>query len=302
MAVTALDLEHAGLPGAISAWLVEADGPALVDPGPSTTLEALEAGLEAVGLSLDEVRHVLLTHVHLDHAGATGHLTARLPRLRVHIHEEAARHLVEPARLVASTRRTFGAEHDRLWGEVRPVPADRIRAWRAEEGREAGGLRGLATPGHIDHHVAWLDERDGTLLAGDCMGIVLDPAAPSHPPTPPPGVDLAAWRRTLETVASVGPERVAVAHFGLHQEVEERVRQLRRRLDALESRVERALAAGRDEDDAEGYEQEVRAEQSRTLPRERVDRYFDAFRAATDYHGVVRYVRKRRESRERGEG
>lgn len=290
-----LDLELAGLPGAVSAWFVEAEAPALVDPGPSTTLEALEARLVAAGVPLEEIRHVLLTHVHLDHAGAAGHLAARLPRVQVHVHEDAARHLADPGRLVASTRRTFGEDHDRLWGEVRPVPADRIRPWRPEERRRtAGGLRGLATPGHVDHHVAWLDEADGTLLAGDALGIVLDPAAPTHPPTPPPGVDLDAWRRTLEYVASVGPARVAVAHFGLHDGVQGLVSALGERLDALEARVERALDRGRDEDDARVYEDEVRAELSRTLPRERVDRYFDVFRAATDYEGVVRYVRKTR--------
>jgi glyoxylase-like metal-dependent hydrolase (beta-lactamase superfamily II) len=267
------------------------DEPAVIDPGPSTTLEALERKLAERGLQLTELRHVLLTHVHLDHAGVSGHLAARIPKLLVHVHVEGAPHVADPEKLVASTRRTFGDAHDRLWGEVRPVPADRIRAWEPGRPGPFRRLRPLSTPGHIGHHVAWLDESEGALFAGDSMGIILAPGAPTHPPTPPPAIDLAAWQRTLELIGGVRPAQVAATHFGVHGNVEDRRQQLAERLAKLEARVKAALARG-DEHDALDYEAEVRDEISAHRPRELVDRYFDVFPAATDWAGVRRYVEK----------
>jgi glyoxylase-like metal-dependent hydrolase (beta-lactamase superfamily II) len=290
--VRPLDLEHLGRTGAITAWLVLGDEPAVVDPGPATTLETLERGLARHGVAVEDLRHLVLTHVHLDHAGATGHLVGRCERVTVHLHEDGAPHLVEPRRLVASTRRTFGEAHDRLWGEVRPVPAARIRAWRPGDALRVGGLRPFATPGHIGHHLSWLHESSGTLLAGDALGIVLAAAGPTHPPTPPPAVDLRAWEATRVAMEAVDPARMGVAHAGLHDCVRGRIADLGARLDALEARVRRAVVGDRVDDDARAYEGEVRAEHELHLPPERVKRYFDVFRAETDYRGVVRYVRK----------
>lgn len=197
--------------------------------------------------------------------------------------------MVDPERLVASTRRTFGDAHDRLWGEVKPVPEDRIRAWRpGEPGRTE--LRPISTPGHISHHVAYLDERDGTLFAGDSMGIVLS-GGPSHPPTPPPAVDLRAWSRTLEEIRQVGPERFGATHFGLHGDVEMRRAQLANRLEALEARVRSALES-EDEDDAARFDDEVRTELGPYMGQDRANRYFDMFSAATDWDGVAFYLRR----------
>jgi glyoxylase-like metal-dependent hydrolase (beta-lactamase superfamily II) len=286
-----LDLEHLGLPGAICAYVLPGPEPAIVDPGPATTLATLERELAARGIALSDIRHVLLTHVHLDHAGSTGHLAARSPKLQVHVHVDGAPHVADPERLVASTRRTFGEAHDRLWGEVRPVAADRIKAWEPGARGPLKGVRALSTPGHIGHHVAYLDEREGVLFSGDSMGIILSDDGPTHPPTPPPAIDLDAWEKTLEMLAGVRPEAVAPTHFGVHRGFEERRQQLAERLRALEARVEEALARGND-GDARDYEEEVRAEQSAFRARELVDRYFDMFPAATDWAGVRRWVEK----------
>lgn len=286
-----LDLELVGIPGAISSYFLPDGEPALVDPGPSTTLDALERGLREHGAALGDLRHVILTHVHLDHAGVTGHLTEAVPDLVVHVHADGAPHLSDPARLVASTRRTFGDDHDRLWGEVRPVPRDRIRPWGPGGPGPLPQLRPLPTPGHIDHHLAYLDEEGGTLFAGDAMGIVLAPGAPTHPPTPPPSLDVSAWLRTLERLGEVQAERAAVAHFGVHGRFDERRRALVRGLVRVRERVRAALEEG-DEADARRYEEEVREAQAAHLPRGRARRYFEVFGAAIDWMGVKFYLER----------
>ena len=285
-----IDLVHLGLDGAICCYLLYADEPTIVDPGPTTTLDRLVDELAARGVGPDDLRHVLLTHIHLDHAGATGDLVERFPHAVVHVHEGGASHMVDPERLVASTRRTFQENHDRLWGDVKPVPVDRIRAWHAGAPGPWPGLRPIPTPGHIAHHLAYLDERDGTLFSGDAMGITLSDG-PQHPPTPPPSVDLPAWARTLDAIGTIGPDRFGATHFGLHEDVEARRLQMVDRLQALEARVRDAMAAG-DEADAERYDAEVRAELAPFMGEDRVNRYFDMFSAATDWAGVAFYLER----------
>lgn len=289
--IEVVDVGLAGLEGAVAATFLVGDEVVLVDPGPSTGLEALESGAEAVGIPLADVSRICLTHVHLDHAGATGHLAARFPRLTVHLHEEGAGHLADPTRLVASTRRTFGDDHDRLWGEVRPVSAHRLRGWRPGDRRPVPWLRPLPTPGHIDHHLAWLDEDEGTLVAGDCLGLLFDDDAPVHPATPPPAVDLEAWHATLLEIGVVGPERAVWTHFGIHPDPARRARELARTLTALHRRVTAAVASGGADRDAEAFDAESR-ELQRPFRGDDVDRYFDLFSAATDYAGVRRFVEK----------
>jgi glyoxylase-like metal-dependent hydrolase (beta-lactamase superfamily II) len=288
-----IDLKHLDLPGAICCYAVDGPEPTIIDPGPSTTLDGLLTRLEALGIASADLRHVLLTHIHLDHAGATGFLLDHFPNAVVHVHEDGASHMVDPERLVSSTRRTFGALHDRLWGEVKPVEADRIRAWRPGERGPWAGLRPLSTPGHISHHVAWLDESDGTLFSGDAMGIVLG-GGPEHPPTPPPAVNLPDWARTLDEIGQVGPERFGATHFGIHEDVEPRRVQLQERLDSLEARVRRAVEIGVDEEvkDAARFDAEVRMELAPFMGEERVNRYFDMFPAATDWAGVAFFVKR----------
>lgn len=285
-----MDLLHLELEGAIACYLVDAQEPAIIDPGPTTTLPRLVDLLAEQGVGPQDLRRILLTHIHLDHAGACGHLMDAFPRARVHVHEDGASHMVDPERLVASTRRTFGELHDRLWGEVKPVPQDRVDAWRADEAKAVVGLRPVSTPGHISHHLAYLDERDGTLFSGDSMGIALS-GAPQHTPTPPPAVHLQDWYRTLEEIGEIGPERFGATHFGFHEDVEPRRITLLERLQALEARVRIALAEG-DEDDAARYEAEVRSELAPFMGEDRVNRYFDMFPAATDWDGVAFYVKR----------
>lgn len=290
--IVCLDLEHLDLPGAIGAYVVLEPEPTVVDPGPSTTLTALLGGLARLGLGPHDLRHVALTHVHLDHAGATGHLMEVFPDAVVHIHADGAPHMADPTRLVASTRRTFGEAHDRLWGEMRPVPAQRIRPWTPEVAGPWPGLRAVPTPGHIAHHLAYLHEGEGTLFAGDSMGLVLGVRAPTQPTTPPPAVDLRAWERTLDAIAAVAPEQVGPTHFGLHRSVPDRVAQLRRKLGELEARVRGAMARGDADEDALRYDEEVRRDMAQYVGEAEVERYFNLFAAATDYRGVRFYLER----------
>jgi len=294
-ASTCIDLLHLGVEGSIACYLIEAEEPTVVDPGPTTTLDRLVDELARLGVGSGDLRHIALTHVHLDHAGATGHLLELFPGATVHVHADGASHMSDPERLVASTRRTFGDAHDTLWGEVKPVPTDRIRPWRPGDAGPWQGLSPRETPGHIAHHVAFLDERDGTLFAGDSMGVVLS-GAPPIPPTPPPAVDLEAWGRTLEYVGRLAPERFAATHFGFRSDVEPCRVELTEKLRALEARVRASFEAD-DGSDAEAYDKEVREELTPFMGPERVSRYFGMFSAATDWAGVAFYLkRKQREA------
>ena len=291
MTVAPIDVNHLGLRGVISSYWIDGPEPAIVDPGPSTSLDGLEDGLAELGVGLPDICHVLLTHVHLDPAGGTGHLVSRFPQLRVHVQLDGASHMVDPERLVASTRRTFGEAHDRLWGEVVPVPAERIRPWESANRLPVPGVRAFDTPGHISHHVSYLVEADGTFVAGDALGVILAPGAPSYPPTPPPSVDVPAWLETLHTLESVDPDAFGVSHFGIHDDFMGRLSEMRERLSALRDRVEAALASGNDSD-RDVYEDEIREAISEFRPRDEVDGYFDAFSAAVDWDGMRLYLER----------
>lgn len=301
--VHALDVEHMGLPGAICVYLLEAPEPTLVDPGPSPSLPVLRERLAERGMGIGDLRHILLTHVHLDHAGCVGELVRENPRVVVHVHEAGAPHLADPERLVASTRRTFGEAHDALWGEVFPVPVGQLRGWRPGDPRPLPGVLPLHTPGHIAHHLAWEAEREGVLFAGDSLGIVLSPEAPSHPATPPPSVELRAWYDTLEAVlAPVEVDRVGVTHFGLHSDFHRRRAEMRETLEVLALRVHRAMEEGpeAEEADREAFMAETLDRISEGRPREEVERYFTTFSAGSDWEGMRFHLARTPEARPGG--
>jgi glyoxylase-like metal-dependent hydrolase (beta-lactamase superfamily II) len=206
-----IDLLHLGRERTIACYLLEtADGPALFACGPAKTVAALKAGLAARGLALADVRHLLLSHIHLDHAGAAGVLVREHPGLRVHVSGIGAPHLVDPSRLERSARRLYGESFDGLWGELAPVPEGNVEV---ASGRVCG-LECFPTPGHASHHVCYLDP-DGTLYAGDAAGVRILPGRSVMPPTPPPEVDVEAWESTLDELERRAPDRLALIHFGV---------------------------------------------------------------------------------------
>src|SRR5581483_8968567 len=188
MTLEPIDLHHQGADRIIASYVLETDdGLALFDCGPSTTIAALEHGLGKQGLALTEIRHLLLSHIHLDHAGAAGTLVRMHPHLQVHVSEIGAPHLVDPSRLERSARRLYGDTFDTLWGELAPIPQENIRV----VGDRVLGLECFPSRGHAEHHVCYLD-RDGTLYAGDAAGVRITPGRYVVPPTPPPELDVEA--------------------------------------------------------------------------------------------------------------
>lgn len=218
-----IDLHHQGHERTVASYLLDSDdGPALFDCGPTTTIAALESGLGEHGLKLTDVRHLLLSHIHLDHAGAAGVLVRMHPQLQVHVSEIGAPHLVEPERLERSARRLYGDTFDTLWGELAPVPPANVHV----VGDQVLGLACFPTRGHASHHVSYLD-RDGTLYAGDAAGVRIQPGRAVLPPTPPPEFDLELWQRTIEDLERRDPERLALIHFGVADDPQRHLAELR---------------------------------------------------------------------------
>jgi glyoxylase-like metal-dependent hydrolase (beta-lactamase superfamily II) len=221
--VQLLDLHHQGHERSVGCYLLDTeDGPALFDCGPTTTIAALESGLEEHGVQLADIRHLLLSHIHLDHAGAAGVLVRTQPQLQVHVSAIGAPHLVEPERLERSARRLYGDAFDTLWGELAPVPEANVHV----VGDHVLGLDCFPTPGHASHHVSYLD-RDGTLYAGDAAGVRIQPGRVVLPPTPPPEFDLDVWQRTLEELERRDPDRLALIHFGVVDDPQPHLAELR---------------------------------------------------------------------------
>ncbi len=275
-----LDLLHLGRERVIGVYLLEtAQGRALFDCGPATCVPVLKQRLRERGVELQDLRHLLLSHIHLDHAGAAGVLVRDHPELQVHVSPIGAPHLVDPSRLEQSARRLYGDEFDTLWGELAPVPEGNLH----ETGDRVLGLDCFPSPGHASHHVCYLD-RDGTLYAGDAAGVRIQPSRFVLPPTPPPEFDLTAWESTLDELERRAPERLALIHFGVAEDPSEHLAELRERLRAWTSLV----GDGASEDE---FETAGTAELGEDAPP-----YQQAMPLWQSYAGLRRYWDKRREA------
>jgi glyoxylase-like metal-dependent hydrolase (beta-lactamase superfamily II) len=227
-----LDLNFGGRPHAIGVYVVDtADGPALFDCGPTSTLPALEAGLAEHDLRIEDIRHLLLSHIHLDHAGAAGPLVRRHPGLTVWVSEIGAPHLIDPSRLERSARRLYGESFDPLWGELAPVPAENVRIAHGD----VLGWEAFPTIGHASHHISYF--LNGTLLVGDAAGVRMPGASYVLPVSPPPDVDVEGWHATVDAIRARRPERLALIHFGVHEDVDAHLDRLELELDRWAERV-----------------------------------------------------------------
>jgi glyoxylase-like metal-dependent hydrolase (beta-lactamase superfamily II) len=227
-----IDLLHLGRPRVIASYLLGGDEPAIVDCGPSTCVDALEAGLTRRGLAVGDLRHLVLTHIHLDHGGAAGVLVRMNPALTVHVSEIGAPHLLDPTRLERSARRLYGDDFDRLWGELAPIPEANVRI----VGERVLDFDAFPTPGHASHHVSYLAP-DGACYSGDATGVRIPPATYLAPVAPPPDIDLAAWGRTLDAIEARRPERLCLPHFGVIDDPVTHIAEMRARLRVWSERV-----------------------------------------------------------------
>lgn len=268
-----IDVDFQGTPHAVCCHLV--DG-LLIDPGPESSLPTL---LERLGD--DRPRAVLLTHIHLDHAGAAGALVERWPDLEVWVHRNGARHVVDPSRLVASATRLYGDAMQRLWGRIVPVPKANVRVLDGDDGTLTDGLRWAWTPGHAVHHVSYLHEASGIAFCGDVAGVRIGDG-PVLAPTPPPDIDVERWHASIDLVAGWEPTALAVTHFGTYADVARHLELLHANLDALAG-----VARG---GDAAAFEKHVRG-LLHGLREE--DGYLMAMPPDTLFGGLSRYLEKR---------
>jgi glyoxylase-like metal-dependent hydrolase (beta-lactamase superfamily II) len=292
-----LDLNFLAVRGVIATVVAHAPGGvALIDPGPSSTLPVLRAGLQRAGIGIEDLRTILLTHIHLDHAGATGTLARENRSLRVVVHENGAPHMVNPDKLIASASRLWPGDMDRLWGEFLPVPADRLDVVKGGERMTAGGRQFdiQYTPGHASHHVSYFCAETGIAFVGDTAGIRLHEGGYVMPPTPPPDVDLARWRESLARIAAWRPQTLFVTHFGAHAPVAPHLSELIDHLDLTSGLVKASLARDGDDADREAwFTEELRREVRRRMSEADAQAYEVAGRFDLNWRGLARYWRKR---------
>lgn len=253
-------------------------GDVLIDPGPASCLAQLEQALSG-----ERPAALLLTHIHFDHAGASGSLVARWPDLRVYVHERGARHLADPSRLYESARRLYGDDMERLWGEMLPVPERNLEVLSGGERIRGGSFEVAYTPGHASHHVSYLHE--GTAYVGDVGGVRITRSGMSVPPTPPPDVDVEAWHESLALIRDWRPERLAITHFGVNEDVDHQLDEVGDRLDAWSE-----LARTSDRD---AFIAAIRGEIRRHGDDDLAANYQQAAPAEQLYAGYERYWSKR---------
>jgi glyoxylase-like metal-dependent hydrolase (beta-lactamase superfamily II) len=292
-----VDLQFLSVPRIIATVVIhDRGGVVLVDPGPSSTLPVLRRELDRAGIAMSDVDAVVLTHIHLDHAGASGTLVREYPRLRVYVHEQGAPHMIDPTRLLASAARLYGDDMDRLWGEFRPVPAEAIVALQGGERIRVGGreLDVAYTPGHASHHVSYHVRDTGLALVGDTAGIRLTPDGYVMPPTPPPDIDLEAWAVSLSTIEQWRPDTLFLTHFGPSSPIGAHLREFADHLDLTSRLVKASLAReGTDADREAWFTDELRRELLRRANGNEAHAYEVAGRFDLNWRGLARYWRKK---------
>lgn len=291
------DLDFIGQPGIIAAGLLHgASGIAIVDPGPTTCLPTLRAALAARGFTTADIRWILITHIHLDHAAATGTLLKECPTARVLVHERGAGHMIDPSKLLASATRLYGDDMDRFWGEILPVPSANIdtigdRAHATVAGHD---IDIAWTPGHAWHHVSYYLTSAKVAFVGDTAGICRPSGRIVIPPTPPPDIDLEAWRQSTQTILDWNPDTLFLTHFGPQASPRVHFQDLWKRLDDWSTRVQASLAIdGTDEARAAAFQAAVTEDLARTSSAAEAAAYARAGRFDFSWSGLARYWRKK---------
>lgn len=295
-----LDTLYQGEPGVIASYLLTGNsGLALVDVGSGASVEHVLAGIRQAGHQPEEVRHLLLTHVHLDHAGATGALLHHMPQARVYVHRLGAPHLIDPSRLLSSARRIYGDQMEQLWGNTEPVPEQRITMLEDADAVQAGDrqLQALYTPGHAIHHITFYDDASRSAFTGDVAGVRLQGSAFVRPPTPPPDLSLEDWSESIARLEDLNLETIFLPHYGPTGDVGAHLAQLRGNLAAWGEVMLHGIRAGKDD---QALARDLAASSDPALlasSKEQDDDLLNRYELATNYlmsaQGYVRYYRKR---------
>jgi glyoxylase-like metal-dependent hydrolase (beta-lactamase superfamily II) len=302
--IRAIDTNMFDRIGLTSAYLVEADQPALVETGPTSSVPSLRAGLAEVGIGADDLAHVVVTHIHLDHAGGAGALVPHFPKATMWVHERGAPHLADPEKLVASAARIYGERRlQELFGSVQPIPPDRIRAVEDGDRISLGNrtLEVLYTPGHAGHHVALVDDRSRATFVGDALGVFLRDVGVLRPATPPPEFDLELAVDSVERIRAARPSSILFSHFGPAPEVNELCDRAIDRLRRWTELVEEALRRTEEVKEIVGYLQTATAGEE-VDPADEMDSVRYEFLSSYEMNvmGLIRYLTHTREGKPMG--
>ncbi len=296
-AITTLDDLWMGRPRSIATALLESDGHrAIVDPGPGSTLETLRQQLHARGFSVADLRAILLTHIHLDHAGATGALVRENPRLAVYVHKIGAPHMIDPSKLLASAARLWPNHLEQLFGEMLPVPAQNLHLLEGGETITLGArkIEVVYTPGHASHHVSYFESMESVAFVGDTAGVRIEGHSYVMPATPPPDIHLGIWDSSFAAILERKPARLFLTHFGFSENPPEHIAQFRDRLHRWAAITEKIIRTAKSDSTAmESFMASMRVEISEHLPAEEVEHYVFSAGLNLSFLGLARYLRKR---------
>lgn len=295
--ITTLDDNWMGRPKSIGTALLESDGHrAIVDPGPGSTLDTLKKQLRVHGASVSNLDAILLTHIHLDHAGATGALVRENPNLAIYVHRLGAPHMIDPSKLLASAARLWPDNLHQLFGEAVPVPAENLRILEGGETIPLGSrkIEVAYTPGHASHHVSYFEDAEGVVFVGDTTGIKIEGHSYVMPATPPPDIDLKIWDGSFAAILERQPKRLFLTHFGFSDDPAAHIAQFRERLHRWMEMTEKILqSAPSDEAAMESFMTKARAEIGEHLPPQDVEQYAATAGLNLSFLGLARHARKR---------
>ena len=295
--ITTLDDHWMERPRSIATALLESDGHrAIVDPGPGSTLDTLRKELGAHGVSVNDLDAILLTHIHLDHAGSSGALVKENPRVAVYVHKLGAPHMMDPAKLLASAARLWPDNLDELFGEALPVAESNLRILEGGETITLGPrkIEVAYTPGHASHHVSYFDNLEGVAFVGDTTGVRIEGHSYVMPATPPPDIDLRLWDSSFATILERKPKRLFLTHFGFSENPAAHIAQFRERLHRWMETTEKILQTAKSDSGAmDSFMAAMREEIGEHLPAEEVEQYVATAGLNLSFLGLARHARKR---------
>ncbi len=291
-----IDLEFLGNEKTIANYIIEsAEGPILIETGPYSTFETLRKGIEAKGYALEDIRHVFLTHIHFDHAGAAWAFAKN--GAKIYVHPFGAGHLAQPEKLYESARKIYLGEMDRLWGAMNPIPKELIHATENEEVIKIGdlSLKSWHTPGHANHHIAW--QLEEVVFTGDIAGVKIGQEGVVIPPCPPPDIDIEKWIESIAILKNLKPKKMYLAHFGEHTDYENHLNKLEATLLHYADFVKKLLEQEKSMPEMIAAFNEMVGSQLKALhyTNQEIARYQAANPPHMSVGGLMRYWKKRAE-------